>query len=266
MKERKKVYFASDMHFGAYSHDDPLLIERRFTRWLESIRSEARSVVLAGDIFDYWYEYRHVVPKGHTRVLGKLAEMADEGIEIHLFTGNHDIWMFDYLPKEIGCQVHRQATTLEYDGYQFFIAHGDEYVENDWRYRILRYIFHHRLCQRLYAMLHPWWTVGFARRWAYRSRQKGLKMSGTEESYQDRHAYQGEEQEYLVRFAKKMIQEKGEEAPDFFIFGHRHIMLDLLLPYHKRILILGDWIRFFSYAVWDGKEYTMTLHTLEEGQ
>lgn len=243
-----KVYFASDMHFGAYFHKDSLAVERKFVRWLEDIREDARALVLVGDIFDYWFEYKHVVPRGYTRVIGKLAQLSDEGVEIHIFTGNHDVWIFDYLPQEINCIVHRKPTTLEFDGKTFFIAHGDEYVEGNSGFSIIRAIFHNRLCQRLYASIHPWWTVGFAHRWALHSRKKGLKNP------YEQH-YQGEDNEYLVRFAKRHISEHGDEAPDFYIFGHRHIMLDLMLAQQKRVVILGDWITYFSFASWDGSTF-----------
>lgn len=249
-----KVYFASDMHFGAYYHEDPLDVERKFVRWLEQIEQDAMALVLVGDIFDYWFEYKYVVPRGYTRVIGKLADLADKGVEIHLFTGNHDIWIFDYLPQEIGCQVHKTPTRLTFLGRDFFIAHGDEFYKDDLGFRIIRSIFHNRLCQKLYASLHPWWTVGFAHRWAYSSRKKGMQREDRE--------YQGEKNEFLVQYAKKHLTEKPDDQPDFFIFGHRHIMLDLMLTHKSRILILGDWIHHFSYAVWDGEN--MILTTFED--
>lgn len=252
---RDKVYFASDMHFGAYFHADSCAVERKFVRWLEMIRQDAKAIILVGDIFDYWFEYKYVVPRGYTRVIGKLAELSDDGVEIHLFTGNHDIWIFDYLPEEIGCIIHREPTILEFDGCRFFIAHGDEYVDANIGFKLIRAIFHNKVCQRLYAALHPWWTVGFAHRWALHSRKKGLKNP-----YQT--DYQGEDNEYLVRFCKQHLRKVGEDAPDFYIFGHRHIMLDLMLTRRSRLIILGDWLSYFSYASWDGS--TMRLDTFSE--
>lgn len=250
------IYFASDMHLGAYFHQDAMAVERRFVRWLNSIEQDATHLFLVGDIFDYWFEYKYVVPRGYTRVIGKLADLADKGVEIHFFTGNHDIWVFDYLSQEIGCQVHREPTEFELLGKRFYIAHGDEFVEDDRGFRLIRAIFHNRLCQKLYAGIHPWFTVGFAHRWALHSRKKGMKNRCDQ-------AYKGEQNEYLVQYAKRYLSEQEDSAqPDFFIFGHRHIMLDLMLSGKSRIAILGDWISHFSYARWDGT--TFVLETFEE--
>lgn len=249
------IYFASDMHFGAYHHRDPMEVERKFVRWLSAIEQDATHLFLVGDIFDYWFEYKYVVPRGYTRVIGKLGMMADKGIEIHFFTGNHDIWVRDYLPREIGCQVHRKPTSFELLGKSFYIAHGDEFVKHDRGFRLIRAIFHNRICQRLYGSLHPWWTVGFAHRWAYRSRKKGTTQD-------DRYRYYGEKNEYLVQYAKRYLRESPDDQPDFFIFGHRHIMLDLMLNNKSRLIILGDWISHFSYGKWDGKHFF--LDTFEE--
>lgn len=250
------IYFASDMHFGAYFHQDALAVERKFVRWLNSIEQDATHLFLVGDIFDYWFEYKHVVPRGYTRVIGKLADLSDKGVEIHFFTGNHDIWVFDYLSQEIGCEVHREPTTFDLLGKRFYIAHGDEFVQDDRSFRFIRAIFHSRLCQRLYASIHPWFTVGFAHRWALHSRKKGIKKGYDTE-------YKGENNEYLVQYAKQYLREQEDsDQPHFFIFGHRHIMLDLMLSSKSRIAILGDWISLFSFAKWDG--ITFSLETFEE--
>lgn len=247
---KKKVYFASDMHFGSLYHDDPMEVERKFVRWLCSIEKDAQAIVLVGDIFDYWYEYKYVVPRGYTRVIGKLADLSDKGIEVVIFTGNHDIWIFDYLPQEIDCTIFKEPQHLEYLGATFLIAHGDEFIQDDKAYRLLQSIFRNQFIQRLYGAIHPRWTVGFAHRWALSSRKRGAQSGYP--------AYKGEEQEYLVQYAKKYLSEHPEgSAPDFFIFGHRHIPLDLPISQKSRLLILGDWIHFFSYAVWDGSEMSL---------
>lgn len=248
---RKKIYFVSDAHLGARFHADPQAVERRLVRWLDSIKEEASSIYFLGDMFDYWYEYKYVVPKGFVRFLGKLAELSDNGVEIHLFTGNHDIWMFDYLPKEIGAIIHRDVLTVDLLGKRFFLGHGDEMDFRSKAFRFIRAIFHNSFCQWLYSGIHPRWTFGFALGWSLSSRKKGLN-----EAY-NIPEYQGENKEYLVAFAKEYLQ----THPDihFFIFGHRHIMLDLMLSHTSRILIAGDWMRYFSYIVWDGKQLSMKL-------
>ena len=163
---RKKIYFASDAHLGARFHKDPLAVEKRLVRWLDSIKDEAMAIYFLGDMFDYWYEYKYVVPKGFVRFLGKLAELSDNGVEIHIFIGNHDIWMFDYLPKEIGAIIHRDVLTVDLLGKRFFLGHGDEVDYRSKAFRFLRTLFRNKFCQWLYAGIHPRWTFGFALGWS----------------------------------------------------------------------------------------------------
>jgi len=253
----KKIYFVSDAHLGAWFHKDSLAIERKLTRWLESIRHDALAVYFLGDIFDYWYEYKYVVPKGFTRFLGKIAEMADEGIEIHFFIGNHDIWMFDYLPKEIGAVIHRDVLTVDLLGKRFLLGHGDEIDYRSKGFRFIRSLFRNKLCQTLYASLHPRWTFGFALGWSLNSRKKGLKHKSAPK-------YEGEDNEFQIQYAKEYL--KSHPDINFFIFGHRHIMLDLMLSKTARILISGDWMQFFSYIVWDGDNLCLEQFEEEEQQ
>lgn len=250
---RTKVYFASDMHFGSQYHAEPRLVERYFVQWLRAIRDDARALILVGDIFDYWFEYKYVVPRGFTRILGTLAELSDSGVELHLFCGNHDVWMFDYLEVELGATIHRGPKLFLFDDRRFFVAHGDEFDRRNTKFRIIRSIFHSRLCQILYASLHPRWTVGFAHAWSLHSRRSGIRRHSERPSVID------PEREYLVRHATDAIRQSPEDAPDYFIFGHRHILLDYPIA-DARVLILGDWISYFSYAVWDGD--TLTLQQL----
>ena len=250
---RKKIYFASDAHLGARFLKDPLATERRLTRWLDSVKHEAAAIWFLGDMFDYWYEYKYVVPKGHTRFLGKLAELSDMGVEIHFFIGNHDIWMFDYLPREIGAVIHRDTLTVDLLGKRFFLGHGDEVDYRSRAFRLMRRVFRNRFCQWLYAGIHPRWTFGFALGWSLSSRRSGLEK-------QEEREYQGEAGEYLVAFAKEYL--KTHPDINFFIFGHRHIMLDLMLSRTARILIAGDWMRYCSYSVWDGEN--LFLEQFEE--
>ena len=248
---RKKIYFASDAHLGARFHKDPLAVEKRLVRWLDSIKDEAMAIYFLGDMFDYWYEYKYVVPKGFVRFLGKLAELSDNGVEIHIFIGNHDIWMFDYLPKEIGAVIHRDVLTVDLLGKRFFLGHGDEVDSRSKAFRFLRTLFRNKFCQWLYAGIHPRWTFGFALGWSLSSRKSGLKKHKTREAAE----YQGENHEYMALFAKEYL--KTHPDINFFIFGHRHIMLDLMLSRTARLLIAGDWMQYFSYIVWDGETLYM---------
>lgn len=246
MDVRNKTYFISDLHLGA-SYLDNRTAERRVVRWLDSIKHDAARLFLMGDIFDYWFEYRHVVPRGYVRFLGKLASLADSGVEIHWFTGNHDIWIFDYLPSEIGIIVHRESTLMEIDGHKFFLAHGDDVGKRSRKFRFLQGLFHNKLAQRCYACIHPDFTIALAHRWSSSSRS-----SHSEESER----YKGENEEPLVRFAKEYLL---THDVDYFIMGHRHILLDLMLSRRSRLIILGDWIKIFSYAVFDGEHLMVDI-------
>lgn len=243
MEIKKLTYFLSDFHLGAKYFDNPLDYEKRVVAFLDSIKGNAKEIYLLGDILDYWYEYRHVVPKGFTRFFGKLAELSDAGIRIYWFIGNHDIWIFDYIPKELGVTVLDGPSIRQIDGKRFFLDHGDAVGKRTLSFRMLRSLFRNAFCQRLYAAIHPRWTVPFALNWSKGSRE------GDEFP-----AYQGEGNEYLEEFAKSY---SSKPPIDFFIFGHRHIMLDKCLPSGSRIIILGDWIHFCSYAVFDGENLSL---------
>lgn len=236
----KKIYFASDAHFGSRTFDAPLANERRFVRWLDSIKNDAAAVYLVGDMIDFWYEFKYVVPKGFTRFLGKLGELTDAGIEVHWFTGNHDIWIFDYIGKETGAIIHREPLTCELSGKTFYIAHGDGLGDNSLGFKFIRGIFHNKILQKMFTWIHPRWTIPFGLNWSKHSRKTGDDYAG----------YLGEDKEHLVLYAKDYLQ---TNQADFLIFGHRHIMLDLMLTQHSRVVILGDWIKYFSYAVFDGE-------------
>lgn len=253
---RKKIFFASDAHLGARFHKNPLAIEKKLVRWLDSIQAEASAIWFLGDMFDYWYEYKYVVPKGHVRFLGKLAELADQGVEIHIFIGNHDIWMFDYLPTEIGAIIHRKPLTVDLLGKRFFLAHGDEVDFRSKSFRFIRALFRNKFCQWLYGGIHPRWTFGFALGWSLSSRKSGLRKEGESQAPD----YKGEGSEYLIQFAKTYL--KTHPDIHFFIFGHRHLMLDLMLSRTSRILIAGDWMQYFSYIEWDGEN--LLLNQFEE--
>ncbi len=241
MENRTKIYFASDIHLGSNFFEDTRITEKRFVQWLDSIMPDAKALYLLGDVFDYWFEYKYVVPKGFVRFLGKIAEMTDHGIEVHFFIGNHDIWAFDYLPKEIGVILHKEVYLTEIHGKKFYLAHGDGLGDNSRSFKLIRSIFHSKICQKMYAAIHPRWTFAFAHRWSGYSRKEGLDAGDA--------GYLGEDKEYLVKFAKQQILKMPDI--DFFIFGHRHIMLDLMLNKKTRLLIIGDWLQHYSYAVLD---------------
>ena len=239
----KNVYFLSDAHLGSLAIKHGRTQERRLVRFLDSIKDKASAIYLLGDMFDFWYEYKYVVPRGYTRFLGKLSELTDLGVEVHFFTGNHDIWAFDYLEKECGVILHKGAITTEIGDKVFFLAHGDGLGDTDKKFRIIRSIFHNKTCQFLFSTLHPRWGMWFGLNWAKHSRLK--RVDGMEPPYM------GEDKEYLVRFSKEYAS--THDNIDYFIFGHRHIELNLILNEKSRAIILGDWIRLFTYAVFDGE-------------
>ncbi|MDR1602141.1 MAG: UDP-2,3-diacylglucosamine diphosphatase [Tannerella sp.] len=248
---RKKIYFAADAHLGNRYLPDPRAAERKLVRWLDDIGPQARAIYFLGDMFDYWYEYKHVVPKGFVRFLGKLAELSDSGVEVHLFIGNHDIWMFDYFPREIGAVVHQGPETVDLLGRRFFLAHGDEVGRRPPAFRALQALFRNRICQRLYAAIHPRWTFALARWWSYRSRVNGMDAQTP--------LMQDSETDALVHFAGTYLQQHPDI--DCFIFGHRHVMLDMKLGDTSRLLIAGDWMQHFSWIEWDGKQLTLKQMT-----
>ncbi len=241
----KNIYFLSDAHLGSRAIEHGRTHERRLVNFLDSIKEKAEAIYLLGDMFDFWYEYKLVVPKGYTRFLGKLSELTDYGVEIHYFTGNHDLWCGDYLEKECGVILHRTPLTCELHGQIFYLAHGDglDYADRHWKVRLLQSIFRSRLLQRLFSTIHPRWSVEFGLEWAKHSRLK--RIDGKEPPYQ------GEDKEGLVLYAKDYLKEYP--SINYFIFGHRHIALDLMLSHQSRILILGEWISSFNYAVFDGE-------------
>lgn len=255
VEERKNVYFASDAHLGLDLYGDPLEREKKLVRWLDSIKATARELYLVGDMFDYWFEYKNVVPRGFVRFLGKLAELSDAGVKIYMFAGNHDIWMFDYFQKEIGATVIDGSYETTIDGKKFYIAHGDGLGDPSLSFRIMRTLFRNKICQGLYKMLHPRLTVPFGCAWSHNSRKKKMGTPGEK--------YLGEDKEYLVQFAKSYAK---QTPTDFFIFGHRHIDLDLMISTGSRVVILGDWLTHFSYGVWDGEIFSLEVFESETSE
>ena len=241
----KNVYFLSDAHLGSRAIAHGRTQERRLVNFLDSIKHKAAAIYLLGDMFDFWHEYKLVVPKGFTRFLGKLSELTDLGVEVHYFVGNHDLWMGDYLEKECGVILHHTSSVMDIYGKVFYLAHGDGLGCNDRNFKILRSIFHNKICQKLFASIHPRWGMNFGLEWAKHSRMK--RVDGKEPEYM------GEDKEELVIFGKEYL--KTHPEINFFVFGHRHIELDLMLSRQTRLVILGDWISQFTYAIFDGEHF-----------
>ncbi|MBS1764433.1 MAG: UDP-2,3-diacylglucosamine diphosphatase [Bacteroidetes bacterium] len=237
--EQKKIYFFSDFHLGVPSYEESLLREKKICRWLDEIRPTVGQLFILGDVFDFWFEYKHVVPKGYVRLLGKLADFADNGIPITIFTGNHDMWMFDYLPKQIGVKLLREPQGYEFNGSKFLIGHGDGLGPGDKGYKFIKKVFANKFCQWLFARLHPDFGINMANFWSRKSRQH----TGHHDA-----VYLGDDKEFLVQYIKETEKHKHY---DYYIFGHRHLPIDKQIG-SSRYVNLGDWITYFTYAVWDG--------------
>ena len=238
---KTKIYFASDFHLGVPTHAESLEREKKIISWLDEIKEDAKSIYLLGDIFDFWFEYKAVVPKGFVRLLGKLAELSDNGTDIFLIKGNHDLWMYDYLPKEVGVQIIEDKTILRENGKKIFLAHGDGLGPGDFGYKMIKKIFTNKICQWLFTRLHPNFGLGIAHFWSKRSRIANNKNP---------EQFLGEEKEWLVSYCK----EKQKENPvDYYIFGHRHLPLEIEIDTKAKYINLGDWIHHNSYAVFDGE-------------
>ena len=240
LPEGKKIYFASDNHLGAPTPEESAPRERIFVQWLDHIKEDVGVLFLLGDLFDFWFEYKTVVPKGFVRILGKLAELADAGIPIHFFVGNHDMWMLDYLEKEIGITVYYSPQEFTFNGKSFFIGHGDGLGPNDKGYKRMKKVFKNSFFQWCFRWLHPDWGM----RLGHYLSVKNKLISGEEDAI-----FLGEENEWLAQYAKKKQQEK---ARDYYVFGHRHIPLDIPID-QARYINLGDWISHYTYAIFDGK-------------
>ncbi|PWG82494.1 UDP-2,3-diacylglucosamine hydrolase [Pararcticibacter amylolyticus] len=240
MSIRNKIYFASDFHLGVADYKLSRQREANVVAWLDSIKEDASELYLVGDVFDFWFEYRHAVPKGFTRFFGKLAELADLGVRIIMFKGNHDMWMFGYLSKEMGVEIVSDELIIERGGKRFYIHHGDGLGPGDLKYKVLKKIFRSKVCQWLFARIHPNLGIGIALAWSRRSRIAGLKKE----------RFLGDEKEWLVVYSKEILK---REHFDYFIYGHRHLPLDIKLNESSRYVNLGEWISYFSYAVFDAE-------------
>jgi len=250
-EKNKKIYFVSDAHLGLPPREKSLHREKLLVQWLEEKKGDATAFFLLGDIFDYWYEYRKVVPRGFVRILAKIAEITDEGIPVYFFTGNHDIWVFDYLPEETGVEVFRAPLECRFNGLNFYLAHGDGLGPGESGFKILKKIFTSKFMQWLYTFIHPNVATGFAHRWSRHSRfSQGNYVS-----------WLGEDREHLIQHSKSVLSKKHF---DFFIYGHRHVAKDHQLAENSRVIYLGDWFINFTYAEFDGKDVYLKKYEKKE--
>lgn len=238
--EGKKIYFASDFHLGVNGVHSSIEREKLVVKWLSEIEKDAAEIFLVGDLFDFWFEYKRAVPKGFVRLQGKIAELTDKGIPVHVFIGNHDMWMFDYLPAELGVKMYREPIEREWNGKKFFIGHGDGLGPGDKGYKFIKKIFRNRFCQWCFARLHPNFGIGLANYFSRRSRKK---------TKHENH-FLGDEKEFLVQF---ILEKEKTKHFDFYIFGHRHLPIEKVLG-NSKYINLGDWIEFYTYAVFDGEK------------
>jgi len=244
MHNRTKIYFASDFHLGAYPLVESQAREKLIINWLDSIKHDARELYLVGDIFDFWFEYKTVIPRGYIRFLGKLAELVDAGVQLSIFKGNHDMWMFDYFQEQLKAQIIADELIIHRDHHSFYIHHGDGLGPGDRRYKILKKFFRSRFCQWLFARLHPNLGIGIAQKWSQHSRLAN----------QEEEKFLGEDKEWLILHSRALEQQQHH---DFYIYGHRHLPYDIALNSTSRILNLGEWINFYTYAVWDGQSLNL---------
>lgn len=253
METRKIIYFASDFHLGAGTFAESLKRERKIIRWIDQVVApNASELYLLGDIFECWFEYKKAVPKGFTRLLGRLASLVDSGIPVSIFTGNHDLWMFGYLEQELGVTIHKQPINREWNGKKFLLGHGDGLGPGDYGYKWMKKVFTYPFAQWAYSCIHP--NIGLSVAQFVSSLSK---KQNSQPEY-----FLGLENEWLVQYCEKKIR----EIPfDYFIFGHRHLPLNIKLSNHvSRYINLGDWMQYNSYAQWDGN--IMSYHFFENSK
>jgi len=248
----KKIYFLSDFHLGAPDHASSLEREKLLVQFLDKIREDAAEIFLVGDMFDFWYEYRKVVPKGHVRLLGKLAELSDAGIQLHFFVGNHDMWMRDYFQQELNMPVYFEPKEFVFNEKSFLVGHGDGLGPGDHGYKRLKKVFSNPVSKWLFGILPPVAGMSLAH---YMSRRSRAQTGSSEE------VFLGEEKEWLIIYCKEVLAQK---KIDFFVFGHRHLAIDYRLNEQSRYINLGDWIRYFTYAVFDGGKLELKSYAGKE--
>jgi UDP-2,3-diacylglucosamine hydrolase len=249
--EGKKVYFLSDFHLGVPDHATSLVREKRIVSFLESIKKETAVLFIVGDLFDFWFEYKTVVPKGYVRILGKLAEIRDAGIEIHFFVGNHDMWMSGYFEQELGIPVYYAPKTFKFNGKKFLVGHGDGLGPGDYGYKFLKKIFRNPLCKFLFGLIPPFLGIGLAGMMSKSSRS----VTGDSDA-----TFLGADKEWLIIYCTEQLK---SEHHDYFIFGHRHLPIQFQLTEKSTYINLGDWIRYFTYAEFHGDSISLKTYSGE---
>lgn len=247
-----KIYFASDFHLGVPNYEASLKREKLLVSWLDEIKDDAEAIYLVGDIFDFWFEYKHAIPKGFVRLQGKVAELTDSGIPVHFFTGNHDMWMFGYHEKELGVTLHRDPIIVNAQGKKLFVGHGDGLGPGDKGYKFIKKVFANRFFQWCFARFHPnfgIWVANFSSR-------KSRAVTGNDDE-----VFLGEENEWLVHYSKEVLK---NEHFDYFIFGHRHLPLDIQLSENSRYINLGDWLKYYTFGVLESGEMKLKTYPSNE--
>ena len=232
MQERNKIYFASDFHLGAPNKKDSLIREKKICKWLDSIKDSAKEIYLVGDAFDFWFEYRNVIPKGFERFKGTLANLPDQGIKIHFFPGNHDLWTFGYLERELGLIVHTEPLITNINNKTFYITHGDGLGSGDIKYKFLKSVFSSKFCQWLFSILHPDAGIYLAHLWSSKSRKKGGQFN------------KEKLRESLIEYSKAILKKKDI---NYFIFGHIHEPIEINISPTAKYINIGDCITHFSF-------------------
>jgi UDP-2,3-diacylglucosamine hydrolase len=241
----KSIYFLSDFHLGVPDHASSLHREKKIVAFLDKIRQDAAMLFIVGDLFDFWFEYRKVVPKGFVRILGKLAEFTDNGIPVHFFVGNHDMWMSGYFEKELNIPVFYEPKEYEFNGKKFLVGHGDGLGPGDHGYKFLKKIFRNPLCQFLFGLIPPYFGISLA---SYSSKTSRSVTGGSDEKFL------GEDKEWLIQYCRSVLKENQYH---YFVFGHRHLPIEFQLTDNSHYLNLGDWLRYHSYAVYDGQTLSL---------
>lgn len=244
----KKIFFASDFHLGTPSVEESFIREKKIVRWLDAIKDQAFAVFLVGDIFDFWFEYKHSIPKGFIRFQGKIAELTDAGIPVYFFSGNHDMWMFDYFTKELNVPVFHHPQQFKIGAHQFYVGHGDGLGPKDYTYKLLKILFRSAICQWLFARIHPNFGIGIADAWSKKSR---ITNTAKEDKFLG-------DNEWLLVYAREI---QAKQAHHFYVFGHRHLPLDVPVAENSKYINLGEWVNHYTYAVYDGE--TLKLETFE---